>query len=87
MCHGPDLKATGPLAKKSNLPTPDLTTPAFKNGWRLIRALLCLRSYSAPNGDLIPNAAREWGEGRAACLNVKDLRDLNEYMSGVISKS
>lgn len=38
MCHGPDLKATGPLARKSNPPTPDLTTPAFKNGWRLIRA-------------------------------------------------
>jgi mono/diheme cytochrome c family protein len=30
MCHGMDLKATGPLAKKSNPPTPDLTTLAFK---------------------------------------------------------
>lgn len=32
VCHGADIKATGPLARKSNPPTPDLTTPAFRNG-------------------------------------------------------
>jgi len=26
MCHGADIKGTGPLANKSNPPTPDLTT-------------------------------------------------------------
>jgi mono/diheme cytochrome c family protein len=30
MCHGTDLKATGPLARKSNPPTPDLTTSDFQ---------------------------------------------------------
>ena len=28
MCHGADIKGTGPLARKSDPPTPDLTTPA-----------------------------------------------------------
>ena len=30
MCHGADIKGTGPLARKSNPPTPDLTTAAFR---------------------------------------------------------
>lgn len=31
VCHGPDIKGTGPLAKKSNPPTPDLTTADRKS--------------------------------------------------------
>ena len=30
VCHGADIKGTGALATKSNPPTPDLTTAAFK---------------------------------------------------------
>jgi hypothetical protein len=30
MCHGTDARATGPLAQKSNPPTPDLTSCAFQ---------------------------------------------------------
>lgn len=88
MCHGPDLKATGPLAKKSNPPTPDLTTPAFKKRLAAYPGVIVSSVILRPNGDLIPKTLRENGVKVAPhAWNVKDLRDLNEYMSGVISKS
>ena len=43
MCHGADIKGTGPLAKKSNPPTPDLTTAAFKSDSMIIRGSLFRR--------------------------------------------
>ncbi|KAA8558722.1 hypothetical protein FX985_05085 [Pseudomonas extremaustralis] len=88
MCHGPDLKATGPLAKKSNPPTPDLTTPAFKKRLAAYPGVIVSSVILRPNGDLIPKTLRENGVKVAPhAWNVKDFRDLNEYMSGVISKS
>ena len=88
MCHGPDLKATGPLAKKSNPPTPDLTTPAFKKRLAAYPGVIVYSVILRPNGDLIPTTLRENGVKVAPhAWNVKDLRDLNEDMSGVISKS
>jgi len=88
MCHGPDLKATGPLAKKSNPPTPDLTTPAFKKRLAAYPGVIVSSVILRPNGDLIPKTLRENGVKVAPhAWSVKDLRDLNEYMSGVISKS
>ncbi len=88
MCHGPDLKATGPLAKKSNPPTPDLTTPAFKKRLAAYPGVIVSSVILRPNGDLIPKTLRENGVKVAPhAWNVKDLRDLNECMSGVISKS
>ncbi|QDG56638.1 cytochrome c [Pseudomonas sp. NIBRBAC000502773] len=88
MCHGPDLKATGPLANKSNPPTPDLTTPAFKKRLAAYPGVIVSSVILRPNGDLIPKTLRENGVKVAPhAWNVKDFRDLNEYMSGVISKS
>ena len=60
MCHGADIKGTGPLARKSNPPTPDLIPRTLRE-----------------NGVKVPPHA--W--------TVKDFRDLNEYMTGVIAKS
>jgi len=88
MCHGPDLKATGPLARKSNPPTPDLTTPAFKKRLAAYPGVIVSSVILRPNGDLIPKTLRENGvKVPPHAWNVKDFRDLNEYMSGVISKS
>ena len=88
MCHGADIKGTGPLARKSNPPTPDLTTAAFKK--RLIDYLGVIVSsvILRPNGDLIPRTLRENGvKVPPHAWTVKDFRDLHEYMTGVIAKS
>lgn len=87
MCHGVDIKGTGLLANKSNPPTPDLTTAAFKRRLKDYPGVIVSSVILRPNGDLIPKTLREnnvklpphpW--------TVKDFRDLNEYMVGVISK-
>lgn len=88
MCHGADLKATGPLANKSNPPTPNLTTAAFKKRLNDYPGVIVSSIILRPNGDLIPRTLRENGVKLAPFdWRVKDFRDLNEYMSGVISKN
>lgn len=88
MCHGADIKGTGPLAKKSNPPTPDLTTAAFKKRLHDYPGVIVSSVILRPNGDLIPRTLRENGVRLAPhTWTVQDFRDLNKYMSGVISKS
>ncbi|MBN3790844.1 c-type cytochrome [Burkholderia sp. Ac-20353] len=88
MCHGADIKGTGPLASKSTPPTPDLTTPAFKKRLLDYPGVIVSSVILRPNGDLIPKTLRQNGVKLPAFTwTVKDFRDLNEYMVGVISKT
>ncbi|MDX3984731.1 MAG: cytochrome c [Achromobacter sp.] len=88
MCHGADIKGTGPLAQKSNPPTPDLTTAAFKKRLQDYPGVIVSSVILRPNGDLIPRTLRENGVKIAPhAWTVQDFRDLNKYMTGVISKS
>ena len=88
MCHGADLKATGPLANKSNPPTPDLTTPAFKKRLHEYPGVIVSSVILRPNGDLIPRTLRENGvKVPPHVWTINDLRDLNQYMVGLISKN
>ncbi|MGE8446434.1 MAG: cytochrome c [Comamonas sp.] len=87
MCHGADIKGTGPLANKSNPPTPDLTTAAFKRRLNDYPGVIVSSVVLRPNGDLIPRTLRENGVKLPGFTwRVKDLRDLNEYMTAEISK-
>ena len=88
VCHGANIKGTGPLANKSNPPTPDLTTSAFKKRLQDYPGVIVSSVILRPNGDLIPRTLKENGVRIAPyAWKVKDFRDLNEYMTGVISKS
>ena len=88
MCHGVDLKGTGPLAHKSSPPAPDLTTAAFKERLRVYPGVIVSSVILRPNGDLIPRTLKENGVKLAPfSWGVKDFRDLNQYMSGVISRA
>lgn len=87
MCHGADLKGTGPLAHKSNPPTPDLTTPAFKKRLSDYPGVIVSSVILRPNGDLIPRTLRENGvKVPPHAWTVNDFRDLNQYMSGATLK-
>lgn len=86
VCHGADIKGTGPLARKSNPPTPDLTTAAFKKRLSDYPGVIVSSVILRPNGDLIPKTLRENGvKIPPHAWSVNDFRDLNQYMSGVIS--
>lgn len=88
ICHGGDIKGTGPLAKKSTPPTPDLTTASFKKRLENYPGVIVSSVILRPNGDLIPRTLRENGVKIAPHQwTVQDFRDLNKYMSDVISKS
>eukprot|EP01133_Synstelium_polycarpum_P005150 gene5150-5968_t len=88
ICHGADIKGTGPLANKSNPPTPDLTTATFKKRLSDYPGVIVSSVILRPNGDLIPRTLRENSVKLSPFTwKVQDFRDLNEYMSGVISKS
>ncbi|WP_339480056.1 c-type cytochrome [Pseudomonas sivasensis] len=88
MCHGADIKGTGPLASKSNPPTPNLTTPAFKKRLKDYPGVIVSSVILRPNGDLIPKTLRENGVKLPPfAWRINDLRDLNQYMTGVISMS
>lgn len=88
MCHGVDIKGTGPLANKSNPPTPDLTTSAFKKRLKDYPGVIVSSVILRPNGDLIPKTLKENGVKVAPyAWRVKDFRDLNQYMSDVIAKN
>lgn len=86
VCHGADIKGTGPLAGKSNPPTPDLTTAAFKKRLSDYPGVIVSSVILRPNGDLIPKTLRENGvKIPPHAWSVNDFRDLHQYMSGVIS--
>ncbi|MFJ3056375.1 c-type cytochrome [Herbaspirillum sp. NPDC087042] len=88
MCHGADIKGTGPLARKSNPPTPDLTTPAFKRRLADYPGVIVSSVILRPNGDLIPRTLKENGYKLPPhAWSVKDFRDLNDYMVAVINRS
>ncbi|RFD27630.1 cytochrome C [Pseudomonas sp. GL93] len=86
VCHGPDIKGTGPLAKKSNPPTPDLTTATFKKRLHDYPGVIVSSVILRPNGNLIPKTLQDNGVKIAPhAWSVKDFRDLHQYMSEVIS--
>ena len=88
VCHGAEIKGTGPLANKSNPPTPDLTTAAFKKRLKDYPGVIVSSVILRPNGDLIPKTLKENGVKIAPyAWRVKDFRDLNQYMSDVIFKN
>lgn len=87
VCHGADIKGTGPLARKSNPPTPDLTTPAFRKRLADYPGVIVSSIILRPNGDLIPRTLQENGvKIPPHAWSVRDFRDLHQYMSSVISK-
>ena len=87
VCHGADIKGTGPLANKSNPPTPDLTTSAFKKRLNDYPGVIVSSIILRPSGSLIPKTLRENGVKIPPHVwTVNDFRDLHEYMSAVISK-
>ncbi|WP_409978083.1 c-type cytochrome [Pseudomonas sp. C9-3] len=88
VCHGADIKATGPLAKKSNPPTPDLKTPAFRKRLSDYPGVIVSSVVLRPNGSLIPRTLRENGvKVPPHAWTIDDLRDLNQYMTAVIARS
>jgi mono/diheme cytochrome c family protein len=88
MCHGSDVKGSGPLARKSDPPTPDLTTPAFKRRLAEYPGVIVSSIILRPNGDLIPRTLKENGYRLPPhAWTVKDFRDINDYLRDVINKS
>jgi len=88
VCHGADIRGSGPLANKSTPRTPDLTTSAFKKRLQDYPGVIVSSVILRPNGDLIPRTLKENGVKIAPyAWRVKDFRDLNDYMSGVIAKN
>ncbi|MGK5052437.1 c-type cytochrome [Janthinobacterium sp. RB2P8] len=88
VCHGAEIKGTGPLANKSSPPTPDLTTAAFKKRLKDYPGVIVSSVILRPNGDLIPKTLKENGVKIAPyAWRVQDFRDLNQYMSDVILKT
>jgi len=87
VCHGAEIKGTGPLANKSTPPTPDLTTSAFKKRLNDYPGVIVSSIILRPNGDLIPRTLQENGvKIPPHAWSIKDL-DLHQYMTGVISKN
>ncbi len=88
MCHGTDIKGTGPLANKSNPPTPDLTTSEFKKRLSDYPGVIVSSVILRPNADLIPKTLRENGVKLPPLVwTIKDFRDLNEYLTDRIAKT
>ncbi|WP_071760532.1 c-type cytochrome [Burkholderia ubonensis] len=88
MCHGADIRGTGPLANKSTPPTPDLTTSAFKKRLIDYPGVIISSVVLRPSGDLIPKTLQQNGvKVPPHAWSINDLRDLNKYMISVISKS
>ncbi len=88
VCHGADIKGTGPLARKSNPPTPDLTSAAFKKRLSEYPGVIVSSVILRPNGNLIPKTLQENGVKMPPfAWTVQDFRDLNQYMVGVISRT
>lgn len=88
VCHGADIKGTGALATKSSPPTPDLTTAAFKKRLNDYPGVIVASVILRPNGNLIPKTLQENGvKIPPHAWSVQDFRDLNQYMTGIISRA
>ncbi|UPL08100.1 Cytochrome c [Pseudomonas sp. IsoF] len=88
VCHGADIKGTGPLANKSNPPTPDLTSAAFKKRLSNYPGVIVASVILRPNGNLIPKTLQQNGvKIPPHAWSVNDFRDLNQYMTGVILRT
>lgn len=88
MCHGADATGTGPLARKSNPPTPDLTSAAFKARLKNYPGVIVSSIILRPNGNLIPNTLRDNGiKLPAHTWTDKELRAINDYMTHLVSKN
>ncbi|WP_085622687.1 MULTISPECIES: cytochrome c [unclassified Pseudomonas] len=88
VCHGTDIKGTGPLARKSNPPTPDLTTLSFRKRLADYPGVIVSSIVLRPNGSLIPDTLKENNvKIPPHAWSVQDLRDVNQYMSSLISKA
>lgn len=84
----PPPQGTGPLANKSNPPTPDLTSAAFKKRLSQYPGVIVASVILRPNGNLIPKTLQENGvKIPPHAWSVNDFRDLNQYMTGVISRT
>lgn len=69
VCHGADIKGSGPLANKSNPPTPDLTTSVFKKRLNELSGRYRVIDNTSPKWRPdSQNLAREWCKDTAACL-------------------
>lgn len=85
ICHGEDARGTGALAKRSNPPTPDLTTARFKKRLEEYPGVIVSSVVLRPNGDLIPKTLRNNGVNiPPASWRISDLRDLDTYMKRLI---
>lgn len=86
MCHGADARGTGPLARKSHPPTPDLTTKGFKTRLATYPGVIVSSIILQPNGDLIPRTLRE-NNVRVPphSWTVRDLRDIDTYLKSIIA--
>lgn len=88
MCHGLDAKGSGPLARKSSPPAPDLTTTAFKKRLADYPGVIVSSIILRPNGDLIPKTLKANGYRLPPHKwTVEDFRNLDEYLKDVINKS
>ncbi|MGP6418356.1 c-type cytochrome [Pseudomonas putida] len=88
VCHGADIKGTGPLANKSSPPTPDLTTSVFKKRLSDYPGVIVSSVILRPSGNLIPRTLRENAVKIPPHVwTINDLRDLHQYVSGVIAKA
>ncbi|WP_221178617.1 cytochrome c [Pseudomonas brassicacearum] len=88
VCHGADIKGTGPLANKSNPPAADLTTPAFKKRLNDYPGVIVSSIILRPSGNLVPKTLHDNGVKISPhAWSIKDLHDLHLYMSGVILKT
>ena len=88
VCHGANAQADGPLAQKSNPPTPDLTTAAFQKRLTDYPGVIVASVVLRPNGNLIPNTLRENGiKLPAHTWTADDLRAVNQYMRTLIFKN
>ncbi|WP_323167947.1 c-type cytochrome [Pseudomonas atacamensis] len=85
VCHGADIRGTGPLANKSNPATPDLTLPGFRKRLDEYPGVIVSSVILRPSGNLIPKTLRENGvKIPPHAWSINDLRDLHQYMSSVI---
>ncbi|WP_455808098.1 cytochrome c [Pseudomonas koreensis] len=88
VCHGSDLRSTGPLAHKSSPPTPDSTTRAFKRRRAEYSGVIVSSVIPRPNGNLIPKTLKENGmKVPPHAWTIKNFRDLNEYRVEIIRRS
>jgi len=81
-------KEQDPWLIKATLLRLTLQPPAFKKRLNDYPGVIVSSIILRPNGDLIPRTLQENGVKLSPySWRIKDLRDINQYMSGVISKN